>query len=110
MNTINLDRTVPWNIDLQHQKAIKPLKVETLTLKVVQLTGAGLSSSIRWIIFLCVSYILMVAIFISFNLVDFDFRYRVPGIPALILLATLGLNELINKFCKKPDEFIMAHD
>jgi hypothetical protein len=59
-------------------------------------------STINWcLIFLCGSYILIVAFFHSLLLVDYDWRYRTPCMPVLILLATLGLNELINKFPQK---------
>jgi hypothetical protein len=56
----------------------------------------GPSSSSWWSIFLCATYIFIFAFFHSLNQIDFDFRYRLPCTLPLILLATLGLNELIN--------------
>ena len=61
----------------------------------------GPSSSIWQAIFLCVFYIFFIAFFTALNNVDFDLRYRVYFLLPLVLLATLGLHELVNKFSKK---------
>ncbi len=58
----------------------------------------GLSSSNWWYIFSCTLFIFIFAFFHALEQIDFDFRYRVPCLPPLILLASLGLNELINDF------------
>jgi hypothetical protein len=55
----------------------------------------GLSPINWWAIFSCVIFIVPFAFFHSFNQVDYDLRYRVPCLPPLILLATLGLNEFL---------------
>ena len=54
-----------------------------------------------WCIFSCVLFIFLFAFFHALEQIDFDFRYRVPCLLPLILLATLGLNEFINSFCKR---------
>jgi hypothetical protein len=61
----------------------------------------GLSPSNWWYIFLCAFYIFYYAFFHALNMVDYDSRYRVACMLPLILLATLGLNEFINKIPKK---------
>jgi hypothetical protein len=62
---------------------------------------SGLSSISWWTIFSCFIFILLFAFFHSFQQIDFDLRYRVPCLLPLVLLAALGLNELINGFSKK---------
>ncbi len=54
-----------------------------------------------WCIFSCTLFIFLFAFFHSLEQIDYDFRYRVPCYPPLILLAALGLNELINGFSKR---------
>jgi hypothetical protein len=54
-----------------------------------------------WSIFSCALFIFFFAFFHSLTHIDFDFRYRVPCMLPLLLLATLGLNELINNFAKR---------
>jgi hypothetical protein len=49
----------------------------------------------------CTSFVLLFAIFQSLNQIDYDFRYRIPCLLPLILLATLGFNEFIDKFYNK---------
>jgi hypothetical protein len=51
-----------------------------------------------WIIFSCFIFIVLFAIFHSCNQIDYDLRYRVPCLPPLVLMATIGLNELLEKF------------
>jgi hypothetical protein len=51
-----------------------------------------------WIIFSCFIFIFLFAIFHSCNQIDYDLRYRVPCLPPLVLMATIGLNELLEKF------------
>jgi hypothetical protein len=41
MNTTNFDRRIHQNIDLEHQRLYKPVKVEILTQKVAQPTEAA---------------------------------------------------------------------
>ena len=57
----------------------------------------GLSSMKWWIIFSCSVFIALFAIFHSLNQIDYDLRYRVPCLPPLVLMATIGLNELLEK-------------
>lgn len=54
-----------------------------------------------WRIFSCLLFIFLFAFFHALEQIDFDFRYRLPCILPLILLASLGLNELINDFFQK---------
>ena len=54
-----------------------------------------------WCIFFCVLYIFLFAFFHALQQIDFDFRYRVPCLLPLVLLATLGFNELMTRFFKK---------
>jgi hypothetical protein len=61
----------------------------------------GPSPSHWWYIFSCVIFIFFIAFFHSLQEIDYDFRYRTPCMLPLIFLATLGLNELINKFPKR---------
>jgi hypothetical protein len=51
-------------------------------------------------ILLCASFIFFFAFFHSLNEIDYDFRYRIPCLLPLILLATLGLNEFLRNFSK----------
>jgi len=62
---------------------------------------SSLTPSNWWYIFLCASYIFYYAFYHSLNIVDYDSRYRIVCMLPLILLATLGLNELINIVSKK---------
>jgi hypothetical protein len=62
---------------------------------------SGLSSISWWTIFSCFIFIVLFAFFHSLQQIDFDHRYRVPCLLPLVLLAALGLNELINGFSKK---------
>ena len=62
---------------------------------------SGLSSISWWTIFSCFIFIVLFAFFHSLQQIDFDLRYRVPCLLPLVLLAALGLNELINGFSKK---------
>lgn len=61
----------------------------------------GPSPSNWWNIFSCTLFIFLFAFFHSLEQIDYDFRYRLPCVLPLILLAALGLNELINGFSKK---------
>jgi hypothetical protein len=61
----------------------------------------GPSPANWWCIFYCVLFIFLIACFHSLQQIDYDFRYRLPCILPLILLASLGLNEFINGFSKK---------
>ncbi len=54
-----------------------------------------------WTIFSCFIFIVLFAFFHSLQQIDYDLRYRVPCLLPLVLLATLGFNELINGFSKK---------
>jgi hypothetical protein len=63
---------------------------------------ANCLSPLIWITILeCTSFILLFALFHSSSQIDYDFRYRIPCLLPLILLATIGFNELIDKFYKK---------
>ena len=62
---------------------------------------SGLSTIKWWTIFLCFIYIVLFAFFHSLNQIDYDLRYRVPCLPPLVLLATIGFNELMTRFFKK---------
>jgi hypothetical protein len=64
--------------------------------------GNALSPSIWWCTLSSSIFIFLFALFHSLNQIDYDFRYRAPCMLPLILLATLGLNELINRFSKVP--------
>jgi hypothetical protein len=61
----------------------------------------GPSPSNWWTIFSCTLFIFLFAFFHALEQIDYDFRYRLPCILPLILLAALGLNELINGFSKR---------
>jgi hypothetical protein len=61
----------------------------------------GPSPSNWWNIFSCALFIFLFAFFHSLEQIEYDFRYRVPCLLPLILLAALGLNELINGFSKR---------
>jgi len=61
----------------------------------------GPSPSNWWCILGCAGFIFLFAFFHSLIQIDYDFRYRVPCLLPLILLATLGLNEFLDKFYKK---------
>lgn len=63
--------------------------------------GNGLSPMKWWIIFSCSIFIVLFAIFHSCNQIDYDLRYRVPCLPPLVLMATIGLNELLEKVPSK---------
>ena len=56
---------------------------------------SGLTPIKWWIIFSCFIFIFLFAFFHSCNEIDYDLRYRVPCLPPLILLATIGFNEFI---------------
>jgi hypothetical protein len=62
---------------------------------------SGLSSLNWWYIFSCTLFIFSFSFFHALEQIDFDFRYRVPCLPPLILLASLGLNELINDISRR---------
>jgi len=48
-----------------------------------------------WTTFSCFTFIVLFSLFHSLNSIDFDFRYRLPCLLPLVLLATLGLSELL---------------
>ena len=54
-----------------------------------------------WAIFSCALFIFLFAFFHSMHQIDGDYRYTAPVQLPLILLAALGLNELINGFSKR---------
>jgi len=61
----------------------------------------GPSHSNWWSIFSCALFIFLFAFFHSIHEIDGDYRYTAPVKLPLILLAALGLNELINSFSKR---------
>ena len=61
----------------------------------------GPSHSNWWSIFSCALFIFLFAFFHSISQIDGDYRFTAPVRLPLILLAALGLNELINGFSKK---------
>jgi hypothetical protein len=61
----------------------------------------GPSHSNWWSIFSCALFIFLFAFFHSMHQIDGDYRYTIPVKLPLILLAALGLNELIKGFSKK---------
>jgi hypothetical protein len=63
--------------------------------------AGGLSPINWWTIFSCFIFIVLFALFHSFQQIDYDLRYRVPCLFPLMLLATLGFNELIKSFSNK---------
>jgi hypothetical protein len=61
----------------------------------------GPSHSNWWSVFSCALFIFLFAFFHSMHEIDGDYRYTTPVKLPLILLAALGLNELIKVFSKK---------
>jgi len=54
-----------------------------------------------WTIFSCFIFIAFFAFFHALQQIDYDLRYRAPCLLPLVLLATLGFNELMTRFFKK---------
>jgi hypothetical protein len=60
----------------------------------------GLSPINWWTISSCLIFIVFFAFFHALQQIDYDLRYRVPCLLPLVLLATLGFNELKIRFLK----------
>ncbi|MBF0625927.1 MAG: hypothetical protein HQL82_14095 [Magnetococcales bacterium] len=59
--------------------------------------GPPLAPSIQWTLLWAAVFILLVTFFHALQELDYDFRYRVPLIPLLILMAGFGLHALTER-------------
>ena len=59
--------------------------------------GAGVDPGRRWVPAVAAAFIVCFAVFHALTEVDFDWRYRVPVIPHLVLLAAIGLSVTVRR-------------
>jgi hypothetical protein len=62
----------------------------------------------REVAVLAALYVGAVALFQALTLVDFDWRYRLPAAPALIVLAALGSHVLVSARAARPPALVMS--
>tara|TARA_B100000579_G_C22803510_1_gene841234 strand:+ start:325 stop:936 length:612 start_codon:yes stop_codon:yes gene_type:complete len=54
-----------------------------------------LSKRFLWTILICMFFVFSIALFTSLTLLDYDFRYRLPALPGLLILCGLGIDMFI---------------
>ncbi len=54
-----------------------------------------LSKRFLWTVLICMFFVFSIALFTSLTLLDYDFRYRLPALPGLLILCGLGIDMFI---------------